>query len=101
MGQNELRSQKRPRQVKREEWINKPVAAFDTEDPENTDVARTEDQEWSTAEEIAGKLRDKQMNQLLAALKAVVSGWEGPLREGEIERARDYATELAIHLKRE
>jgi len=82
--------------VKREEWMNKPFAAFDTENPENI-----EREQGSAAEKIAEKLREKQMNQLLPVLKAVVLGWKGPLQEGEIERTKEYARELAIKLKQE
>jgi menaquinone-dependent protoporphyrinogen IX oxidase len=85
--------------VKSEEWMNKPFAAFDTENPENIERARIENKEWSAAEKIAAKLRDKKMNQLLPVLKAVVLGQKGPLKEGEIQRAKDYARELAIKLK--
>ena len=81
--------------VKSKEWMNKPFAAFDTENPENI-----ERKECSAAEKIAEKLREKQMNQLLPVLKAVVLGWEGPLQEGEIERAKEYARRLATELKR-
>jgi menaquinone-dependent protoporphyrinogen IX oxidase len=87
--------------VKREEWMNKPFAAFDTENPENIERARIENKEWSAAEKIAAKLKDKQMNQLLPVLKAVVLGWKGPLQEGEIERTKEYARELGIKLKKE
>jgi len=80
--------------VKSEEWMNKPFAAFDTENPENV-----ERKEGSAAEKIAEKLRDKKMNQLLPVLKAVVLGWKGPLQEGEIERAKEYAKRVAIELK--
>ena len=82
--------------VKSKEWMNKPFAAFDTENPENI-----ERKEGSAAEKIAEKLREKQMNQLLPVLKAVVLGWKGPLQEGEIERAKEYARELAIKLKKD
>lgn len=81
--------------VKNKEWANKPFAAFDTENPENI-----ERKQGSAAEKIAEKLTGKQMNQLLPVLKALVLGWKGPLQEGEIERAREYARELAIRLKR-
>ncbi len=81
--------------VKSKEWMNKPFAAFDTENPENI-----ERKEGSAAEKIAEKLREKQMNQLLPVLKAVVLGQKGPLQEGEIERAKEYARRLAIELKR-
>jgi menaquinone-dependent protoporphyrinogen IX oxidase len=81
--------------VKREEWMNKPFAAFDTENPENI-----EREEGSAAEKIAEKLKEKQMNQLLPVLKAVVLGWKGPLQEGEIERVKEYAGELAVILKK-
>jgi menaquinone-dependent protoporphyrinogen IX oxidase len=80
--------------VKSKEWMSKPFAAFDTENPENI-----ERKEGSAAEKIAEKLRDKQMNQLLPVLKAVVLGWKGPLQEREIERAKEYARRLAIELK--
>lgn len=82
--------------VKNKEWMNKSFAAFDTENPENI-----ERKEGSAAEKIAEKLREKQMNQLLPVLKAVVLGWKGPLQESEIERAKEYAREIAIKLKRE
>ena len=81
--------------VRNKEWMNKPFAAFDTENPENI-----ERKEGSAAEKIAENLREKQMNQLLPVLKAVVLGWKGPLQEGEIERAKEYARRLATELKR-
>ncbi|MCW3981492.1 MAG: flavodoxin domain-containing protein [Candidatus Bathyarchaeota archaeon] len=87
--------------VKSKEWINKPFGAFDTENPENIERAARENKEWSAAEKISEKLRDKKMNQLLPVLKAVVFGQKGPLKEGEIDRTKDYARELAIKLKRE
>jgi menaquinone-dependent protoporphyrinogen IX oxidase len=82
--------------VKSKEWMNKPFTAFDTENPENI-----ERKEGSAAEKIAEKLREKQMNQLLPVLKSVVLGWKGPLQEGEIERAKEYARKLATELKGE
>jgi menaquinone-dependent protoporphyrinogen IX oxidase len=85
--------------VKTEEWVNKPFAAFDTENPENIERAQAENKEWSAAEKIAEKLKDKKMNQLLPVLKAVVFGQKGPLKEGEIDRAKDYARQLAIKLE--
>jgi menaquinone-dependent protoporphyrinogen IX oxidase len=85
--------------VKTEEWMNKPFAAFDTENPENIERERDEKKEWSAAEKISEKLKDKKMNQLLPVLKAAVLGQKGPLKEGEIERTKDYARELGIKLK--
>ncbi len=82
--------------VKREEWVNKPFAAFDTENPENM-----ERKEYSAAEKIAEKLRDKNMKQLMPVLKAAVFGQKGPLQDGEIERTKEYARELAAKLKEE
>jgi menaquinone-dependent protoporphyrinogen IX oxidase len=81
--------------VKNKEWLNKPFAVFDTENPENI-----EKRGGSAAEKIAEKLKEKQMNQLLPVLKAVVLGWKGPLQEGEIERVKEYAGELAVILKK-
>jgi menaquinone-dependent protoporphyrinogen IX oxidase len=80
--------------VKSGEWLNKPFAAFDTENPQNM-----EKKEWSAAEKIAAKLIEKKMNQLLPVLKAAVLGQKGPLKEGEIERTKEYARTLAIKLK--
>jgi len=87
--------------MKSEEWVNKPFAAFDTENPENIERARAENKEWSAAEKIAERLKDKKMNQLLPVLKAAVLGQKGPLVEGEIERTKDYARELAAKLREE
>jgi menaquinone-dependent protoporphyrinogen IX oxidase len=81
--------------MKSKEWMNKPFAAFDTENPE-----RIQNKEWSAAEKIAVKLVEKKMNQSMPVLKAVVLGWKGPLQEGEIERAKEYARRLATELKR-
>jgi hypothetical protein len=39
------------------------------------------------------------MNQMLPVLKVAVLGQKGPLEEGEIDRTKDYARELAIELK--
>jgi len=80
--------------VKGKEWMKRPFAAFDTENPENL-----EKPEWSAAEKIAARLKEKQMNQLLPVLKALVIGQKGPLQEGEIERTKDYARQLAAKLK--
>jgi menaquinone-dependent protoporphyrinogen IX oxidase len=82
--------------VKTKDWMNKPFAAFDTENPENL-----EKKEWSAAEKIAERLKEKQMNQLLPVLKALVLGQKGPLQEGEIERTKKYARKLTAKLKRE
>jgi menaquinone-dependent protoporphyrinogen IX oxidase len=82
--------------VNNEEWKNKPFAAFDTELPQNIEKG-----EGSAAEKIAEKLKEKQMNQLLPVLKTVVSKiWGFSLKEGEIDRAREYARTLAVALKR-
>jgi hypothetical protein len=82
--------------LKGEEWTNKSFAAFDTENPENM-----EHNEWSAAEKISGRLRDKNMNQLLPVFKASVLGLKGTLQEGETERAKDFAKEIAAKLKEE
>lgn len=85
--------------VKSEEWKNKPFMAFDTENPENVEKSRAENKNWSAAEKIAEKLREKNMTEVLPVLKGLVQGWKGPLVEGEVERTKDYARELAIKLK--
>ncbi len=87
--------------VESEEWMNKPFATFDTENPENIERAKAENKQWSAAEKIADKLKERKMNQLLPALKASVLGWKGPLVEGEIDRAKGYAKEIASKLTEE
>ena len=87
--------------VKSEEWMDKPFAAFDTENPENVEQSRLQNKEWSAAEKIAIKLNEKKMKQVLPVLKALVLGQKGPLVEGEIDRAKNYAQELATKLKEE
>ena len=59
--------------------MNKPFAAFDTENPENVEQSRIQNKEWSAAEKIALKLKEKNMRQLLPVLKALVLGQKGPL----------------------
>lgn len=87
--------------VKSEEWMNKPFAAFDTENPENVEQSRVKNKEWSAAEKIAEKLKEKKMNQLLPVLKALVIGQRGPLVDGEINRTMGYARELETKLQQE
>jgi menaquinone-dependent protoporphyrinogen IX oxidase len=86
--------------VKSEEWVNKPFAAFDTENPENVERAQAENKEWSAAEKIAQKLKEKKMSQLMPVLKALVIGQKGPIVDGEIERTKEYARELSAKLNR-
>ena len=85
--------------IKGEEWDSRPFAAFDTENPENIERSKAENKDWSAAEKISLKLKDKKMNQVLPVFRAAVTGQKGPLLSGEIERARDYAIELATKLK--
>lgn len=82
------------RKVKGEEWASKPFAAFDTENPENI-----EKKAGSASEKIAAILKEKKMSQMLPVLKAVVYGMKGPLKEGEIERAKQYGRSLSSKLK--
>jgi menaquinone-dependent protoporphyrinogen IX oxidase len=85
--------------VKSEEWLGKPFAAFDTENPENVEKSRTENKNWSAAEKIAEKLREKNMKQIGPVLKALVIGQKGPLVDGEVERAKEYTRELSAKFK--
>lgn len=80
--------------LKGDQWIGKPFAAFDTENPENV-----EKKQGSAAEKIAQKLLEKKMTQLSPVLKSLVIGMRGPLVEGEVERTRMYARSLAVGLK--
>jgi flavodoxin len=86
--------------VKTEEWTNKVFATFDTENPENIEKAREQNKKWSAAEKISEKLREKKMKELSPVLKASVLGQKGPLQEGEIERTKEYARNLANKLKK-
>lgn len=84
--------------LKKDEWVNKPFAAFDTENPENEQQAKAQNKEWSAAEKIAQNLKEKKMKQLLPVLKALGIGQKGPLVDGEIDRARLYAIEIGVKL---
>ncbi len=85
--------------IKSEEWTNKPFIAFDTENPENVKKSRAENKNWSAAEKIAEKLKEKNMKQILPVLKGLVQGWKGPLVDGEVERTKNYAKQAADKLK--
>ena len=85
--------------IKSDEWNGKPFAAFDTENPENVEKSKAENKNWSAAEKIAEKLKEKNMTQPLPVLKALVLGMKGPLVEGEIDRAKDYAKQFTTKLK--
>lgn len=76
------------------EWAGKPFAAFDTQNHENI-----EQKQSCASEKIAARLIEKQLIQALPVLKAVVFGGKGPLKDGEVQRAKDYARELALKLK--
>jgi menaquinone-dependent protoporphyrinogen IX oxidase len=82
-----------------EDWNNTPFAAFDTENPENIVHSRVENKNWSAAEKISEKLKEKSLRQISPVLKAQVHDWKGPLLDGEIERTKAYASDLAIQLK--
>jgi len=82
--------------VKSEEWMNKPFTAFDTELPENI-----EKKEGSAAEKIAERLRERKLSQITPVLKTAVMGMKGPLKEGEIERTKEYTRGLAVKLRGE
>ncbi len=85
--------------VKTEDWMNKPFAAFDTENPENVERSKAENKDWSAGEKIAQKLTEKKMRQLLPVLKALVINQKGPLVDGQIERTKDFAKQIAAKLK--
>jgi len=82
------------KKIKGEEWANKPFAAFDTE---GESVIRKGG--GSAAEKIAGKLKGKGLKQIQPILKTAVLGTKGPLKDGEIEKAKAYAGKLASELK--
>jgi len=82
------------KKIKGEEWANKPFAAFDTE---GESVIRKGG--GSAAEKIAGKLKGKGLKQIQPVFKAAVLGIKGPLKDGEIEKAKAYAGKLASELK--
>jgi menaquinone-dependent protoporphyrinogen IX oxidase len=83
----------------KDDWAGKPFAAFDTENPENIERSQAENKEWSAAEKIADKLKEKKMKQLLPVLKALVMGQKGPLVDGEVNRTKNYARELTTKLQ--
>lgn len=81
--------------VKADEWAGRQFAAFDTENPANLEKV-----EYSAGEKIAARLREGQMHQLAPVFRALVHEMKGPLLEGEVERARGYASDLAAQLRR-
>jgi menaquinone-dependent protoporphyrinogen IX oxidase len=82
------------RKIKGEQWANKPFAAFDTE---GESIMKKGGR--SAAEKISKKLKGKGLKQLQPELKAVVTGMKGPLKDGEIEKAKEYAKKLVSELK--
>jgi len=82
------------KKIKGEEWANKPFAAFDTE---MESVMKKGGR--SAAEKISKKLKDKGLKQLQPELKVMVLGMKGPLKDGEIEKAKEYAKGLVSELK--
>ena len=82
------------KKIKSEEWANKPFAAFDTE---LESVMKKGGR--SATEKISEKLKNKGLKQLQPALKILVLGMKGPLKDGEIEKAKEYAKSLVSELK--
>jgi flavodoxin len=82
------------RKIKGEKWANKSYAAFDTEMESVMEKGGR-----SAAEKISKKLKDKGLKQLQPELKAIVKGMKGPLRDGEIEKAKEFAKKLVSELK--
>jgi len=79
--------------IKGEEWKNKPFASFDTE-LEGSIMKGG----GSAAEKIAKNLSEKGLKQVLPVFKSTVLGVNGPLKEREIEKAKEYSKELASKL---
>lgn len=85
--------------LKGAEWANKPFAAFDTENPENEKKSmKLADEKYSASAKIAARLKEKKMVELAPILRTIVLGMKGPLAEGEIERAKEYAKALSMEL---
>ena len=82
------------KKIKGEGWANKPFAAFDTE---MESVMKKGG--GSAAEKISKKLEDKGLKQLKPELKVMVLGMKGPLKDSEIEKAKEYAKGLVSELK--
>jgi flavodoxin len=82
------------KKMRGEEWSNKSFAAFDTE---GENIMKKGG--GSAAEKISKKLEAKGLMQLQAALKIAVRGMKGPLKDGEIERAKEYAKKLVSEIK--
>lgn len=82
--------------VDEKEWAGRPFAAYGTENPESIEKKQS-----NAAEKIAEKLQEKQMKQLVPALRGIALDWKGPLQDGEIKRAKDYAREFAGKLKQQ
>ena len=81
--------------LKSEEWANKPFASFDTENPENEAKKQS-----SAGEKIVEKLKEKGMKQQLPVLKSLVHDQKGPLLDGEVDKAKNWAKQLTTELKK-
>jgi menaquinone-dependent protoporphyrinogen IX oxidase len=80
--------------IKGKDWKDKPFAAF------GTNLAQSIEKNGpSAAEKIARKLVGKGLRQILPVLRPAVLGISGPLREGEVEKAKEWTHELASKLK--
>jgi hypothetical protein len=77
------------------EWRNKPSRAFGT-----NFVASVEKNGQSAAERIAEKLGEKRSKQVLPVLRPAGLDAIGPLMEREVEKAKEWACELATGLGR-
>jgi flavodoxin len=84
--------------IKQKEWKDKPFMTFDTENPENIEAEIKSHKNFCAGDKLAGRLRDKRMKQMLPSLRSLVTGWKGPMEDGEIEKARNYGRKFASAL---
>jgi flavodoxin len=81
--------------IKEKEWKDKPFMTFDTENPENIEAEIKNHKNFCAGDKLADRLRDKRMKQMLPSLRAMVTGWKGPMQDGELEKARNYGRRFA------
>ncbi|MCJ7526452.1 MAG: hypothetical protein MUP71_14700 [Candidatus Aminicenantes bacterium] len=92
------------RRLRRKGYTDKPLAIFDTYGPLPADPAKLEeDKKWfypgaaGRMQELAQKLK---LNVFPKTLRCLVQGAKGPLQQGELEKAAQFAREFVAAIEK-
>lgn len=98
------RSKRLVKKLDRNTWGSKPVAVFDTHMPYPEDPKEREKSSKWIEPGAAGKLAELASKRGLKVqgqpLRCVVKDMKGPLAEGQLDKARDYARQFVASLGR-